>query len=237
MSRRTLLSWSSGKDSAWALHVLRRDPSVDVVGLFCTVNNAFDRIAMHGVRVELLRIQAEAVGLPLHIIGIPYPCSNDEYAEAMSGFVDMAKRDNIECFAFGDLFLEDIRQYREERLAGTGITPIFPLWAIPTGNLSREMTAGGLKAMITCIDPKQLPEEFAGREYNDAFLDDLPEGVDPCGEYGEFHSFSFAGPMFRNPIEVVPGETVHRDGFVFTDLLLPTTDTTPQNNTPQAARP
>lgn len=222
MSRRTLLSWSSGKDSAWALHVLQRDPLIDVVGLFCTVNKVFDRVAMHGVRVVLLQQQAASVGLPLYIIEIPFPCSNSEYEAAMTSFIDKARKENIEHFAFGDLFLEDVRQYRETNLNGTGITPVFPLWGIPTKQLSSEMIDGGLRAVITCLDPKRLSDKFAGREYNVSFLNDLPESVDPCGEYGEFHTFAFGGPMFQNPIEIFLGETVHRDGFVFTDLL-PTT--------------
>ncbi|MXS84447.1 ATP-binding protein [Nitrosomonas sp. HPC101] len=218
-SKRTLLSWSSGKDCAWALHKLRQDPHVDVVGLFCTVNQAFDRVVMHGVRVVLLQQQAANTGLPLHIIRIPSPCSNSEYASAMSAFVDSVRRENIECFAFGDLFLEDVRKYREDHLKGTGITPIFPLWGIPTDTLSREMIAGGLKAVTTCIDPKRISDRFAGRIYNASFLEDLPDNVDPCGEYGEFHTFSFDGPMFEKPVGFIPGETVLRDNFVFTDLL------------------
>jgi uncharacterized protein (TIGR00290 family) len=221
MSKKTFLSWSSGKDSAWALHVLRQDPDIEVAGLFTTVNKQFDRVAMHGVRLELLRQQAENVGLPLHIIEIPYPCSNEEYAEAMTAFVNTAKAEQIECFAFGDLFLDDVRKYREERLRGTGITPVFPLWGIPTKELSREMVAGGLKAVITCMNPERISDDFAGREYNTAFLDEIPEGVDPCGEYGEFHSFAFDGPMFQHPVAAIVGETVQRDGFVFTDLLPP----------------
>lgn len=222
MGKRTLLSWSSGKDSAWALHVLQQDPLVDVVGLFCTVNKAFDRVAMHGVRVTLLQQQAESADLPLYIIEIPSPCSNDEYAAAMTSFIAQAKEDHIECFAFGDLYLEDIRRYREDRLEGTGISPIFPLWGIPTTQLAGKMIAGGLRAMITCLDPQRLPRDFSGREYNHSFLADLPEGVDPCGENGEFHSFAFDGPMFERPIAVSLGETVERDGFVFTDFLSPT---------------
>jgi uncharacterized protein (TIGR00290 family) len=222
MGKRTLLSWSSGKDSAWALHVLQQDSLVDVVGLFCTVNKAFDRVAMHGVRVTLLEQQAASAGLPLYIIEIPDPCSNDEYADAMTSFINQAKKEGIECFAFGDLFLEDVRQYRERNLSGTGIVPLFPLWGIPTTQLSREMIASGLRAMITCLDPQRLPREFSGREYNNSFLTDLPEGVDPCGENGEFHSFAFEGPMFRNPIALSLGETVDRGGFVFTDFLSPT---------------
>jgi uncharacterized protein (TIGR00290 family) len=225
VSKKTLLSWSSGKDSAWALHVLLHDPSVDVVGLFCTVNQEFERVAMHGVRVELLKQQANSAGLPLHIIEIPYPCSDDEYASAMERFVETARGDNIECFAFGDLFLEDVRQYREQRLEGTEIAPLFPLWNIPTQTLSREMVETGLRAVITSVDPKQISDKFAGREYNTSFLDDIPEEVDPCGEYGEFHSFAYDGPMFQNPIAVTIGETVQRDGFVFTDLLPGTPDT------------
>ena len=217
--RKTLLSWSSGKDSAWTLHVLRQDPSIDVVGLFCTVNKEFDRVAMHAVRVELLQAQAASAGLPLHIIYIPYPCSNADYDAVMTDFVSQAKQANIDCFAFGDLFLEDVRRYREDRLKPTGITPIFPLWGIPTGELSRTMVDNGLKAMLTCVNPKNLGKEFCGREFNRDFLDALPEGVDPCGEYGEFHSFAFAGPMFHKPIDIQRGATVERDGFVFTDIL------------------
>jgi uncharacterized protein (TIGR00290 family) len=177
---------------------------------------------MHGVRVDLLQQQARSVGLPLHIIEIPYPCSDGEYADAMASFIEAARKENIDCFAFGDLFLKEVRQYREERLNGTGIIPIFPLWHIPTKKLSREMVASGLKAVITCIDPKRIPEKFAGREYNEHFLGDIPEGIDPCGEYGEFHSFAFDGPMFQYSIKISLGETVHRDGFVFIDLLPPT---------------
>ena len=219
MSKKTLLSWSSGKDSAWALHVLRQDPDIEVAGLFCTVNKAFERVAMHAVRIELLKQQADSAGLSLHLIEIPYPCSDEAYAEAMAAFVAQAKRDGVECFAFGDLFLEDVRRYREERLHGSGIVPIFPLWGMPTGQLSRDMLAGGLKAVITCIDPNQLASSFAGRSYDAAFLDELPEKVDPCGEYGEFHSFACDGPMFRYPIRTSLGETVQRDGFIFTDIL------------------
>lgn len=179
---------------------------------------------MHAVRVELLQQQAKSVGLPLYIIQIPYPCSNDEYADAMTSFIDEAKKENIEYFAFGDLFLEDVRRYREDHLKETGITPIFPIWGVPTKELSKEMIASGLKAVITCVDPRCLAREFSGREYNESFLGDIPESVDPCGEYGEFHSFAFDGPMFQNPIEISLGETVHRDGFIFIDLLPPTPD-------------
>lgn len=219
MKKITLLSWSSGKDSAWALHTLRQNPEIELVGLFCTVNQEFSRVAMHGVRTELLQRQAQAAGLPLHIIYIPYPCSNEQYAQVMSEFVEQAKSDGVTHFAFGDLFLEDVRRYREEHLQGTGITPVFPLWGANTVELSQTMVAVGLKSVLTCVNPKQLPKAFAGRTFDAALLRDLPQDVDPCGENGEFHSFAFAGPMFAQPIPFTIGETVERDGFVFTDLL------------------
>jgi uncharacterized protein (TIGR00290 family) len=218
---KVLLSWSSGKDSAWALHRLRREAEVEVVGLVTTVNEAHDRVAMHAVRSELLRAQAEASGLELWTVPIPSPCSNAEYESAMQVALTRAREAGIEAMAFGDLFLEDIRRYREEKLRGTGIAPVFPLWGLPTDALAREMIAGGLRARLTCVDPKQLAASFAGREFDGAFLDDLPESVDPCGERGEFHSFAYDGPMFRRPIPVRSGEVVERDGFVFADLLPP----------------
>lgn len=220
MSRKTLVSWSSGKDSAWTLHVLRQDPSIDVVGLVCTVNKTFDRVAVHGVRVELLKQQAKSVNLPLHIVYIPYPCNDDDYINATKSFITEAKKEGAECIAFGDLFLEDVRRYREKLLKGTGIVPLFPIWGISTTTLSKQMISSGLKATITCVNPKQIAKEFAGREYNESFLNDVPESIDPCGENGEFHSFAFDGPMFKNPIAIVFGETVYRDGCYFTDLLL-----------------
>jgi len=219
VKKRTLLSWSSGKDSAWALHILRQQSDIEVVGLFCTINQAFERVAMHAVRTELVQQQAESLGLPLHLIQIPYPCSNTEYSTIMQAFVDQAKRQAIECFAFGDLFLEDIRHYREVSLAETGITPIFPLWGISTNDLSKHMVASGLRAKITCVDSQYLPSEFSGKEYEEGFLEALPSHVDPCGENGEFHSFVYDGPMFEKAINFSIGETVLRDGFVFTDLL------------------
>lgn len=219
MTKRTLMSWSSGKDSAWALHTLRQKPEIDLAGLFCTVNQAFDRVAMHGVRVELLQRQAESMGLPLEIIEIPYPCSNTDYEAIMGQFVERAKRDGVEKFAFGDLYLEDVRNYRIDKLKGTGIEPIFPIWGIPTDALSRDMISSGLRTVITCINPEQIPAEFVGREFDQAFLDALPEHVDPCGENGEFHSFVFDGPMFQQAIEITVGDIVHRDKFVFADVL------------------
>ena len=219
MLRKALMSWSTGKDSAWALHQLRQNPEIDLLGLFCTVSKEFNRVAMHGVRVELLQEQAESIGLPVEIIEVPYPCSNAEYDRIMGQFVERARNNNIEYFAFGDLFLEDVRNYREEKLKGSGIEPIFPVWGIPTDKLSREMISSGLRAVITCIAPEQTPKEFLGREFNESFLDSLPETIDPCGENGEFHSFVFAGPMFKERIEIVVGDTVHRDDFVFADVL------------------
>lgn len=218
MRRKALLSWSSGKDSAWALHLLQQEGDVDVVALICTVNKEFDRVAMHGVKVELVRTQAKNAGLPLWTVQIPYPCSNEEYDRAMTSLIGKARTENIECLAFGDLFLEEVRRYREERLKDTGITPLFPLWGMSTKQLSKKMISGGLKAVIICIDPKRLSREFVGREYNESFLDDLPVDIDSCGENGEFHSFAFDGPMFHKPIGLSSGEVVDRDGFVFADL-------------------
>ena len=219
MKRKTLMSWSSGKDSAWALHTLQQDSSIELTGLFCTVNKEFDRVAMHGVRVELLKLQAERIGLPLTIIEIPFPCSNEQYSEVMGQFVETAKRDQVQCFAFGDLFLEDIRRYREAQLVSSGIEPIFPLWGLATDVLARQMIDAGLRAVITCIDPKQTPENVAGEEFTAALLERLPASVDPCGENGEFHSFVFDGPMFQHRIDVQVGEVVTRDNFVFADVL------------------
>ena len=217
---KTLLSCSSGKDSAWALHTLRQDPQIELAGLFCTVNQAFNRVAMHGVRVKLLQRQADRLGLPLQIIYIPYPCSNEQYAQVMSEFVTQARAAGVTHFAFGDLFLEDVRRYREERLQGTGISPIFPLWGSDTRELSQTMVVAGLRSVLTCVDPKQLSKDFAGRIFDATLLRDLPADVDPCGENGEFHSFAFDGPMFAQAVDFTLGETVARDGFVFTDLLL-----------------
>lgn len=219
MRKNTWLSWSSGKDSAWALQVLRQSDEYAVTALFTTVNAAFDRVAMHAVRVELLRRQAEAVGLPLYIIEIPYPCSNEQYAAVMTDFMGRARNEGVQCMAFGDLYLEDVRRYREERMLGTGITPIFPLWGKPTCELLQEMLASGLRACLTCVDPKVLPAAFAGRELTAALLDELPPGIDPCGENGEFHTFVFAGPMFKHGLDIEMGEVVTRDGFVFADCM------------------
>jgi len=219
MKKKTLLSWSSGKDSAWTLHVLRQQQDIEVVGLFCTYNKKFERGAMHAVRNELICQQAERIGLPLHLIPIPDPCSDSEYRTIVGEFIEQVKIQQIDCIAFGDLYLEDVRRYREENLAGTGITPLFPLWEIPTDELSRDMVRSGLRAIITCIDPKYLSADFAGHEYDNVFLKQIPDHIDPCGENGEFHSFTYAGPMFSEKVNIRVGETVTRDGFVFTDVL------------------
>jgi len=219
MKPKALLSWSSGKDSAWSLHVLRQKAEVDVVALLTTVNEVHDRVAMHAVRSELLRAQAEAVGVPLWSVPIPSPCSNADYEAAMGRALERARGAGITVAAFGDLFLEDIRRYREEKLEKTGIQPVFPLWGIPTAALARDMVAGGMRARLTCVDPKQLAPSFAGREFDAALLDELPASVDPCGERGEFHTFAYDGPMFDRSVAVRGGEIVERDGFVFADLL------------------
>ncbi len=215
-----LLCWSSGKDSAWTLHVLRQRQEVEVVGLLTTINSAHARVSMHAVRMALLEAQAEAVGLPLWKVPIPSPCSNRDYEEAMSEAVRNALVAGITMMAFGDLFLEDVRRYREAHLAGTGMAPLFPIWGLPTDDLAREMVEVGLRARVTCVDPRQLPTSFAGRDFDAAFLSELPEHVDPCGERGEFHTFAYDGPMFHRPVSVRSGDIVERDGFIFADLLL-----------------
>jgi len=214
-----LVSWSTGKDSAWLLHTLHQQYLGAVSGLLTTVNEAFDRVAMHAVRRELLQEQADAAGYPLYAVDIPWPCSNAEYERRMSAAVSGFVREGFTHVAFGDLFLEDVRRYREERLAGTGLTPLFPLWKTKaTSELAREMIAGGLRAWLTCVDPRKLDSTFAGRAFDLALLGDLPSGVDPCGENGEFHTFAWDGPMFSRPISVTVGDVVQRDGFVFADL-------------------
>jgi uncharacterized protein (TIGR00290 family) len=216
---KTLLSWSSGKDSAWTLHTLRNDPRYEVAGLVTTVNRAADRVAMHAVRSELLRRQAHAVGVPLRVVEIPSPCSNDEYEAAMGKCVGDAVSEGVACFAFGDLFLEDIRAYREQKLAASSVTPVFPIWGIDTTALAHDMIAGGLRARITCVDPRAISRDFAGRDFDASLLSSLPPGADPCGERGEFHTFAYDGPMFQTPVAIASGEIVERDGFVFADIL------------------
>ena len=217
--KKTLVSWSSGKDSAWMVHVLRQRPDIQLAGVLTTVNEVYQRVAMHAVRVELLQAQADALGLPLWQIPIPSPCPNEVYERAMADAVARAVGEGFTHMAFGDLFLEDIRRYREEKLAGTGLTPIFPLFGADTARLAREMVAGGLKARLTCVNPKVLDARFAGRDFDASLLDELPASVDPCGERGEFHSFAYAGPMFSKAIPIASGEVVEREGFVFADVL------------------
>jgi uncharacterized protein (TIGR00290 family) len=215
---RVLVAWSSGKDGAFALHVLR-EHGVEVTGLLTTVSGPFERVAMHAVRLDLVRAQAEAVGLPLLEVRIPSPCPNELYEAAMAEALAAARGQGTTAVAFGDLFLEDVRRYREERMAGTGLRALFPLWGRPTRDLAEEMLAAGLKAVLTCVDPRALPRELAGRAFDASLLRELPPGVDPCGENGEFHSFAWDGPAFRRAVPVRVGEVVERDGFVFADVL------------------
>ncbi|GGA75343.1 ATPase [Edaphobacter acidisoli] len=217
--KKILLSWSGGKDSAWALHLLRQAGKLEVGALLTTVNEKFRRVAIHGFREELLNRQAELTGLPLWKVDLPFPCSNEAYEERMAAVCARAVQEGFSGIAFGDLFLEDIRAYRVARLAGTGLEPIFPVWGIPTGQLAGEMMAGGLRARLTCVDPRKVPAEFAGREWDASLLGELPDGVDPCGENGEFHSFCYAGPMFAREIPVAAGERVMRDGFSYAELV------------------
>jgi uncharacterized protein (TIGR00290 family) len=223
----TLVSWSSGKDSAWSLYLLQQSAVYEPVGLLTTVNRAFDRVAMHSTRRAVLEAQAAAARLPLHVVPLPWPCSNEAYEAAMSEACADAVAQGVRAMAFGDLFLEDIRAYRVERLAGTGLEPVFPVWGLPTGPLVREMLAAGVRTRIVSVDPRKLPAAFAGREIDEEFLRDLPAGVDPCGENGEFHTCVYAGPMFQWAIPVELGEVVERDGFVFADVMLRDGDARP----------
>jgi uncharacterized protein (TIGR00290 family) len=215
-----LHSWSSGKDSAWALHVLNTKYPGEVAGLLTTVNEAMDRVAMHGVRRQLIEAQATAAGLPLRVVLIPHPCPNEVYEDRMRAAIDAAVAEGFTHVAFGDLFLADIRRYREDRLAGTGLEPLFPVWDIPTRQLALEMMAGGLRARIACVDTRVLDASFVGREFDESLLHDLPPHVDPCGENGEFHTCVYAGPMFAAPLALTRGEVVTREPFSWVDLLL-----------------
>lgn len=218
--KRVMVSWSSGKDSAWTLHVLRQQTDVELVGLLTTFNESAGRVAMHAVRRGLVESQAVAAQLPLWSVALPWPCSNADYEARMLEVVERARQVGVTHIAFGDLYLEDIRAYRERQLAGTGIEPLFPIWRTPadTPALSHEMIAAGLRAVLTCVDPKQLDGRFVGRWFDADLLADLPSGVDPCGESGEFHTFCCAGPMFTAPIPFEVGETIQRDIFWFIDL-------------------
>lgn len=216
---RAVISWSSGKDSAYALWQVLREKRFEVVGLLCTVTGTYRRVSMHGVREELLDRQAEASGLPLRKVVIPSPCPNSVYEQAMAEAVSAMKDEGVSHLVFGDLFLRDVRAYRESRLANSGLTPVFPLWGRDTKVLAREMIGSGLMAQVVCLDPRKLPKAFGGRLFDLDFLRDLPPSVDPCGENGEFHTFVTGGPMFSHPIPVVEGPVVERDGFVFADLM------------------
>jgi uncharacterized protein (TIGR00290 family) len=218
--KRILLSWSSGKDSAWSLYVLRQQAAYEVVGLLTTFNAEADRVAMHAVRRELVERQATAARLPLWSVPLPWPCSNEEYEALMAGVCAKAIAEGIEGVAFGDLFLEDVRAYRVKQLATTGLEPVFPLWGLPTAELAREMILAGVQAKLTCVDTEKLDRSFAGREFDAELLEAMPEEIDRCGERGEFHSFVYAGPMFDTRLNVSVGETVTRDQFVFADLML-----------------
>jgi len=215
--KRAWLSWSSGKDSAWSLEVVRRQGKFDVEALLTTVNSEYHRVAMHAVRESLLRAQAESAGVPLVTVPIPNPCPNADYEAAMAAAIGKARAEGVTHMIFGDLFLQDIRRYREDKLAGSGIEPVFPLWGLDTRLLAREMVDGGLRALLTCVDPRKLDPSFAGRYFDADLLADFPPEVDPCGENGEFHTLAFEGPMFLESIEFERGVVVERDGFVFAD--------------------
>jgi len=219
MKMKTILSWRSGKDSAWTLHQLKQSQEYDVVALLTTMNSAFDRVAMHSTRRRLLELQAEAAGLPLWTVPLPWPCSNEQYEAAMAIACARAVREGIQAVAFGDLFLEDVRKYREDRLRGTGLDPIFPLWQRPTRELILEMIDAGMRTRIVSLNPKQLDRSFAGRDIDLQLVNELPAGVDPCGENGEFHTFTYEGHMFSKAIPIASGEIVERDGYVFADVI------------------
>ena len=220
MPARAWMSWSSGKDSAFGLATVRRDPSFEVVGLLSTMNATADRVSMHAVRRELLLAQADRLGLPVHLVELPAHCPNELYEARMAAAITTAREDSVEAVAFGDLFLQDVRTYREGSMAGTGVRPHFPLWGRPTDDLARDMLATGMHAVITCVDPSQAPAELAGRVWDEQLLADLPDSVDPCGERGEFHTFVWDGPGFRSPVPIETGDVVERDGFVYCDVTI-----------------
>jgi uncharacterized protein (TIGR00290 family) len=213
------LSWSSGKDSAWTLHLLRQQPDITVVALITTFNSEANRVAMHAVRRALVEAQAERTCLPLWPVELPWPCSNEEYEQRMRSVCQRAVAENVTGIAFGDLFLQEVRDYRVRQLRGSGLTPLFPVWQIPTDRLARDMIAGGVKAKLTCLDPARLAKSFAGRDYDLQLLQDLAPEIDPCGENGEFHTFVYDSPVFSSPVSVRAGEVVERDGFIFADVV------------------
>ena len=217
--KKVLLSWSSGKDSAWTLQLLLGCADLQVTGLVTSFNTEANRVAMHAVRRSLVESQAERTNLPLWAVELPWPCSNSEYEDRMRVVCQRAVAEGITVMAFGDLFLQDIRDYRVRQLQGTGLEPLFPLWQIPTKDLAFDTIAAGVKAKITCVDPSKLAKSFAGRDFDQPFLEALPPGVDPCGENGEFHTFVHDAPVFSRPIPVLSGDTVERGGFVFADVL------------------
>ena len=218
--QKTLVSWSTGKDAAWTCLQLVQDPTIEIVGIFCAINPQYQRTAVHSVRLELLQRQAAAMNLPLDIIEIPYPCNNGEYKTQMDAFFQIAKQRGVVNIAYGDLFLADIRNYRIDSLADTGITALFPLWALPTKQLANDMITGGQKAIITCVDPRRLSADFVGKVFDEAFIASLPEDIDPCGENGEFHSFVFDSPLFTAAIDVISGELNSEGHYTWIDLDL-----------------
>lgn len=219
MKKKTLLSWSSGKDSAWALHLLRQDPGIELLGLFTVLNQKYNRASMHATRLEMLHLQAEAVGLPIQTISIPDPCTNEQCDSIMRKFVNGSAGKGIECMAFGDLFLEDVRKYRQSQLKGTGIDPLFPLWGIPTGDLAEQMLSAGLEAYVSSVDLKKLPGRFAGQKWSRGLIAEFPEDCDPCGENGEIHTVVVDGPMFRKAVPVRVGDIVKWNGFAYADII------------------
>jgi uncharacterized protein (TIGR00290 family) len=213
------LAWSGGKDSAWALHLLRQAAEFDVVALVTTLNGEFQRIAIHGTREELLDRQAASTGIPLWKVRLPWPCTNADYESRMAAVCQRAASEGITQFAFGDLFMQDIRAYRETMLFGTGLTPVFPCWLLDTALLAREMIASGIHAKLTCVDHKLLDASFAGRDFDPTLLNDLPQSVDPCGERGEFHTFVWSSPDFAAPVPCRHSHTIERDGYAYAELL------------------
>lgn len=218
--KKILISWSSGKDSAWTLHVVRQRPDISVGAILTTISEEHDRVTMHGVRRALVEAQAAAIGVPVWTVSIAPQCPDEIYRRQMQDVCDKAVGEGFTAIAFGDLFLEDVRKYRETRLKGTGLEPLFPLWGKPTAELAREMIASGLKTKIACLDPKKIPRELAGRDFDSAFLAALPADVDPCAERGEFHTFVYDSPEFANPLDIVPGDIAESDGLVFADFSL-----------------